>query len=134
MKGYTPQKIEELKENEIFVFGSNEKGQHVGGAARLAFDKWGATWGQGFGRSGNTFAIPTLKVSATLNGLEKLELSEIKSYVDKLFCYCWTFDTLDFYITEIGCGIAGFTYKQIGPLFKEFKHLPNVYLPKNFLN
>lgn len=127
MKGYTPDGIVELKENEIFVFGSNEMGQHIGGAARLAFDKWGATWGQGFGRSGNTFAIPTL------SGLNKLSLDEIQSYVDKLFYYCYKFNNLDFYITEIGCGIAGFTYDQIGPLFKEFKHLPNVYLPKNFL-
>lgn len=134
MKGYTPEKITELKENEIFVFGSNEMGHHVGGAARLAHDKWGATWGQHFGRSGNTFAIPTLKMSATYNSLHKLTLDEIQSYVDKLFCYCWIFDHLDFYITEIGCGIAGFKYEEIGPLFKDFKHLSNVYLPKKFLN
>lgn len=52
--------IQELKPNEIFVFGSNLEGQHGGGAALLAYRKWGAIWGQGAGLQGQTYGIPTM--------------------------------------------------------------------------
>ncbi|MBR2476452.1 MAG: hypothetical protein IKB57_08000, partial [Bacteroidaceae bacterium] len=55
-----PDFITELSENEIFVFGSNLEGRHVGGAARIAYDKFGAIWGQGVGLQGNAYAIPTM--------------------------------------------------------------------------
>ena len=51
---YTPERILELKENEIFVFGSNLAGSHGGGAARLAYERFGAVWGEGFGLHGQT--------------------------------------------------------------------------------
>ena len=41
---YTPDRISKLKENEIFVFGSNLEGAHGGGAARLAYNRFGAVW------------------------------------------------------------------------------------------
>ena len=59
-KRYTPEIISELKENEIFVFGSNLAGLHGGGAARAAFNKFGAVWGQGVGFQGQSYAIPTM--------------------------------------------------------------------------
>ena len=55
---YTPEMISELRENEIFVFGSNLAGAHGGGAARLAFRQFGAVWGEGVGLHGRTYAIP----------------------------------------------------------------------------
>ena len=39
---YTPEHIISLKENEIFVFGSNRLAKHIGGAARIAREKFGA--------------------------------------------------------------------------------------------
>ena len=42
----TPENIQELKENQIFVFGSNMNGNHAGGAARLAVEKFGAIMGE----------------------------------------------------------------------------------------
>ena len=49
---YTPERILELKGNEIFVFGSNLAGAHCGGAARLAYERFGAVWGEGVGLHG----------------------------------------------------------------------------------
>ena len=57
----TPERISELKENEIFVFGSNLAGAHGGGAARLAYNRFGAVWGEGVGLHGKTYAIPTMQ-------------------------------------------------------------------------
>ena len=53
-KRYTPERITSLKENEIFVFGSNLAGAHGGGAARLAYERFGAVWGEGVGLHGHT--------------------------------------------------------------------------------
>ena len=60
-RAYTPERISELKENEIFVFGSNLAGAHGGGAARLAYNRFGAVWGEGVGLHGKTYAIPTMQ-------------------------------------------------------------------------
>ena len=57
---FTPERIEELSSGEIFVFGSNLNGNHYGGAARIAYEKFGAEWGVAEGLSGSTYAIPTL--------------------------------------------------------------------------
>lgn len=57
----TPSKINVLKENEIFVFGSNIKGAHLGGAARAAYNKFGAEWGNGEGLQGRSYALPTME-------------------------------------------------------------------------
>ena len=57
---YTPEMITELKENEVFVFGSNLAGAHGGGAARVAYNKFGAVWGQGVGLQGQSNGIPTM--------------------------------------------------------------------------
>ena len=57
----TPDRISELKENEIFVFGSNLAGAHGGGAARFAYERFGAVWGEGMGLHGQTYAIPTMQ-------------------------------------------------------------------------
>lgn len=57
----TPENIQELKDNQIFVFGSNMNGNHAGGAARLAVEKFGAIMGQAEGIQGQSYAIPTLE-------------------------------------------------------------------------
>ena len=71
---FTPDRISELKTNEIFVFGSNLGGFHGGGAARAAYARFGAIWGQGVGLQGQSYAIPTMQ-----GGVET-----IKPYVDEL--------------------------------------------------
>ena len=120
---FTPDFITELKENEIFVFGSNLEGMHGGGAARLAYDKFGAIWGQGVGLQGQSYGIPTMH-----GGVDA-----IKPYVDEFIEFAKSHPELTFLVTRIGCGIAGFRDEEIAPLFKECIEIDNVILPKTFI-
>ena len=119
---FTPDFITELKENEIFVFGSNLEGMHGGGAARLAYDKFGAIWGQGVGLQGQSYGIPTMH-----GGVDA-----IKPYVDEFIEFAKSHPELTFLVTRIGCGIAGFRDEEIAPLFKECIEMVNVCLPRSF--
>ena len=119
---YTPDHITHLEPDEIFVFGSNLQGMHAGGAARIAYNKFGARWGQGVGIQGQSYAIPTMQ-----GGVET-----IKPYVDDFIKLAREWDQNTFYVTRIGCGIAGFTDRQIAPLFDEAYDLYNVRLPESF--
>lgn len=119
----TPDFITELKENEIFVFGSNLSGMHGGGAARIAYKKFGAIWGQGIGLQGQSYGIPTMQ-----GGVET-----IKPYVDEFIKFAKTHPELHFLVTRVGCGIAGFKDEEIAPLFKEALDMSNVSLPKEFI-
>lgn len=120
MKPFTPDYITSLAENEIFVFGSNLSGMHGGGAARIAYERFGAEWGVGVGRTGQCYAIPTMQ-----GGVET-----IRPYVDEFIAYAGQHPELLFLVTRIGCGIAGFTDQQIAPLFAAAHNLPNVTLPQ----
>ena len=120
---YTPERISELKPNEIFVFGSNLAGSHGGGAARLASNRFGAIWGQGVGLQGQSYGIPTMQ-----GGVET-----IKPYVDEFIRFAQTRPDLKFYVTQIGCGIAGFKVEEISPLFQAAIDVENVILPKVFV-
>ena len=120
---FTPDKISELKNNEIFVFGSNLQVAHGGGAARVALNNFGAVWGQGVCLQGQSYAIPTMQ-----GGVET-----IKPYVDEFIDFAHQHTELQFYVTRIGCGIAGFRDKDIAPLFTKAIELPNIILPKSFV-
>jgi hypothetical protein len=122
-KRISPEWISSLAEHEVFVFGSNLSGFHAGGAAALAL-RWGAVWGQGVGLQGQTYAIPTMFDTA----------AEIKPYVDEFLAFARAHPELKFLVTEIGCGIAGFTPDDIAPLFAPAvdENIENVYLPESF--
>jgi len=92
---YTPDRITELKANEIFVFGSNLAGAHAGGAAHIAFKKFGAIWGQGVGLQGQSYAIPTMQ-----GGVETIE-----PYVTEFIHFAKSHPEYTFLVTRIGCGI-----------------------------
>ena len=118
----TPEYITRLESNEIFVFGSNLAGFHGGGAARIAYEEFGAEWGVGVGRTGQSYAIPTMQ-----GGVET-----IRPYVNEFIHYAQQHPELTFLVTRIGCGIAGFTDEQIAPLFAAAHNLSNVALPKGW--
>ena len=120
---FTPDRITQLQPDEIFVFGSNLAGMHGGGAARIACERFGAVWGQGIGLQGQSYAIPTMQ-----GGVET-----IKPYVDDFIEFARQHSELFFYVTRIGCGIAGFQDGEIAPLFAEAKGIQNICLPKSFL-
>lgn len=121
---YTPENITSLGEDEVFVFGSNLAGNHAGGAARVARERFGAIMGQGVGMQGQSYAIPTMQ-----GGVET-----IKPYVDDFIELAREWDQTIFYVTRIGCGIAGFKDSEIAPLFSEALDLYNVRLPKSFVD
>jgi hypothetical protein len=85
---------------------------------------WGTIWGQGVGLQGQTYAIPTMFNS----------VDEIKPHVDNFLYFAKKHPELKFLVTEIGCGIAGFTVEEIAPLFKPTisENIENVYLPERF--
>lgn len=115
-------KIDALEKDEIFVFGSNLAGRHLGGAAKAAHNRFGAQWGVGVGLTGQTYAIPTMQ-----GGVET-----IKPYVDQFIEYAKEHQERKFLVTRIGCGIAGFKDEEIAPLFKRAAAVSNIYLPKQF--
>lgn len=117
---YTPEHITSLAPNEIFVFGSNLQGCHGGGAARYAYEHFGAEWGVGVGITGQCYAIPTMHGG----------VKEIKPYVDEFIDFAKNHPQYKFLVTPIGCGIAGFTPEQIAPLFYYAKFIPNIVLPR----
>ena len=119
---FTPEFITQLKADEVFVFGSNLAGMHGGGAAYIAFKQFGAVMGCGVGLRGQSYAIPTMQ-----GGVEM-----IKPYVDDFIAFAKEHTELFFYVTRIGCGIAGFRDKEIAPLFKEALVLENICLPETF--
>ena len=119
---FTPEQISELKADEVFVFGSNLEGMHGGGAAYYAFKHFGAMMGCGVGLRGQSYAIPTMQ-----GGVETIE-----PYVSSFISYAKEHPELFFYVTRIGCGIAGFRDKEIAPLFSEAAGLENVCLPESF--
>ena len=122
----TPKNIKKLKSREVFVFGSNEAGKHGKGAALTAKEKFGAVQGEGFGHRGMSFAIPTKD-----SNIKTLPLSEIEKYVDK-FILKATGSRFTYLVTEIGCGLAGYSPKDIAPFFEGAASLKNVYLPESF--
>ena len=120
---FTPERISKLKEKEIFVFGSNLAGAHGGGAARVAFQTFGAVWGTGVGLQGQSYAIPTMQ-----GGVDT-----IQPYVDEFIQFAKEHEQQIFLVTRIGCGIAGFRDEEIAPLFKKAENIANIILPKEFV-
>jgi len=117
-----------LNPGEVFVFGSNKAGTHGAGAARMAHSLFGAPHAAGVGRiSKYTYAIPTKGWS-----LEVLKLEEIQKYVDQFMQHAEQESHNTFLVTEIGCGLAGYTPKDIAPMFEKAVYLSNVHLPKSF--
>lgn len=118
----TPSWIDDLQENQVFVFGSNLAGMHGGGAARVARLRFGAVMGNGVGMQGRSYAIPTMQ-----GGTET-----IRPYVNDFIAYAKEHPELTFIVTPIGCGIAGFEPEDIAPLFEEAINVENIWLPKSF--
>jgi len=118
----TSDRINTLGRNQIFVFGSNLAGEHGGGAARIAVEKFGAIMGQGVGLQGQSYAIPTMQGG----------VNTIAPYVDEFIAFAKQHPELTFLVTRIGCGIAGFTPREIAPLFTGAINVPNIHLPMDF--
>ena len=121
MKRISPNSIRQLKDKEVFVFGSNIHGMHGGGAARFAYEHFGAEWGVGEGLTGQCYALPTME------GTESFQHAVAR------FIQCAKENpSLSFLVTAVGCEIAGYSVEQVAPWFAEASQLENVYLPHSF--
>lgn len=122
---YTPDNIDSIKPNEVFVYGANEAGIHGAGAAALAI-KWGAVIGQ-YGFNGQTYGIPTKD-----RYIRTLPLYIIKRHAKAFICFTESRSDLIFLITKIGCGLAGYNNEQIAPMFRD--RPSNCALPKEWVD
>ena len=108
--GYTPDYIDTLLPNQIFVFGSNALGYHTGGASGTARKKFGAVWGQAEGLQGQCYAV------------------------ERFITFANDHSDMFFLVTRVGCGIAGYHDEEIAQFFVGALKLKNVSLPKSFVD
>jgi hypothetical protein len=113
-------RIDALAPGEVFVFGSNASGAHGGGAARFAYDRFGAVWGQSEGLQGQSYGIDTM------SGLGVFE-----EQAARFVAFAKEHPQLRFLVTEVGCGIAGYTADQVAGFFRGAPE--NVVLPESFV-
>lgn len=99
---------------EIFVFGSNLAGRHGKGAALTAFKQYGAVYGQGHGLQGNSYGIPTKD-----ENIVTLPLNKIQKYVEQFVRFAKLNPEMQFKVTAIGTGLAGYAERDIAPMFKD---------------
>ena len=118
----TPENIQSLRPGQVFVFGSNNRGSHSGGAAAQAL-RFGAIDGQAEGMQGDCYAI------VSMDGL-----GVMREQVGRFIQYAKEHPERTFLVTAVGCGIAGFEPKEVAPLFAETEDMKNVCLPQSFWN
>ena len=126
--GFTPDYIDALLPRQIFVFGSNALGYHTGGASGTARKKFGAVWGQPEGLQGQSYAIPVDY------GKNVRKDAEVKAAVDRFIAFAKEHEDLFFFVTRVGCGIAGYHDEEMAQYFKAALDLKNVSLPKSFVD
>lgn len=115
--------------NSIFVFESNLAGRHAELAAYYALMRYGALYGQGEGRQGQSYAIPTKDAQ-----MQTLHLSEIENAIRRFAAYAAEHRREVFMLTPIGCGLAGHAPNQIWNAFHRVKLTGNVLLKPSWVN
>lgn len=112
---------------QIFVFGSNLLGHHDGGAAKYALEHCGALQGYGQGLVGNSYALPTCAVPGIA-----LTNKGVQYAIELFMAYACIRADLQFFVTAVGCGIAGFTHEEIATMFSSGWWLPNITFPSEW--
>ena len=82
---------------------------------------FGAIMGQGNGLQGKSYAIPSMSGLGVMGEYVKEFCEFAKAHPQKRFL-----------VTEIGCGIAGYSIGDIAPLFECCVEVENVTLPASF--
>jgi hypothetical protein len=111
----------------VFVFGSNLAGRHGKGAALEARKHWGAEYGVGVGPTGQAYAIPTKNLNMSPHARECIRI-----YVNDFIEHARAIPDKTFLVTKIGCGLAGYSEKDIAPMFKNAPR--NCVLPDGWRN
>lgn len=120
----TPDWVDSLAPNEVFVFGSNIAGKHNGGAALLALNRFGAVMGQAEGRQGQSYAIP----------VDGVDVGEFFKAVARFIDYAKQHPQQTFLVIPVGCGVAQASPRFVAQLFSDAINVPNIKLPKLFWN
>ena len=118
--------ITKLKDNEIFVFGSNLAGHHLGGSAKQAWQDFGAVWGTGEGLTGQCYAFPTLD-----ENLQKRTTKELMDSVYRLVNTARENKDKTFLLTKVGCRIANYDEKYMRELFEGIE-ADNIVFPEGW--
>lgn len=113
----------------VFVFGSNEGGYHGAGSAKVANEVYKRPIGSGFGflqnSGGMTFAIPTKDME-----IKTLPIVDIEHNIAQFGSFVQRNPNMKFFITRVGCGLAGFSDERIAPVFASFiDGLKNISIP-----
>lgn len=117
--------ITSLKENQIFVCGTNTAGLHYGGAAKQAWEDFGLVWGVGEGLSGRSYAFPTLD-----GEFNKLKIRSLVNSRNRLYKSCEVNKDNEYILTKVGCGIAGYQENEMKDLFIDPPN--NLILPEDW--
>jgi hypothetical protein len=104
----------------IFVFGSNSLGQHYGGAARFAHERFGAPMGEARGLRGSSYAIATCERPGTPGSFT---IEQVAEQVQEFVGHVQANPDKRYWLTRVGCGLAGFGDSRVAPLFKELASL-----------
>lgn len=124
---FTPENIQNLKKNQVIVVGTNNFGIHGAGAAKLANQKFGLTWGK-TGYINSSYGLNTKD-----KNIQTLPLSTIKDNIEALLDVVKDYPKKEWLLTKIGCGLAGYSIPEIANLFIDFFPLPqNLIVPKDF--
>lgn len=126
---FTPDFVESLEANEVFVFGSNLNGVHAGGASLMALRNFGAEWGRAEGMQGQSYAIPTDIRGEAVDNVS----AYLKKHIDKFIDYAKNHQGKTFLVTRVGCGNAGFDEEFMAQFFKDALDMKNVRLPREFV-
>lgn len=118
-----PKIVSELKENEVFVFGSKPNGHHKSGAAKLAVERYGAVEGKGEGLFGQSYAIPVHK-----NKTHKMD-EAVKTFIG----FAKQNPSKRFVVLPVGCGTAGMEVRQVAEMFSSAINVDNIMLPEQFI-
>ena len=106
----------------VYVFGTNQAGRHQEGESAYARKVFAARPGQGEGAQGSAYAIPTRDRNLRPRAIEDIGVS-----VRRFLEYAKAHPDVEFLITRVGCGLAGYPESIMAPLFR---HAPeNCTLP-----
>ena len=122
---FTPDNLAKLPDDGVFVFGSNTDGEHCGGAALVALKRFGAVTGQAEGPQGQSYAIPAMEYTEVEEDFSNRRLyqkvrvspSELERSCGSFILYARSHPELRFYVTKIGCGIAGWNVEEVAEIF-----------------
>lgn len=130
-------KIKSLKENQIFVFGSNTQGRHGKGSALFALKKFGAIYGQAEGLQGQSYAIITKDLTVPKSMQEKsVPQDKIISQIKKLYEFAESNKDKLFFVAYTGKGknLNGYSPKEMASMFNSYSIPSNIVFEISFAN